>query len=92
MELTPAIVRITMRIMQYMIRIREIEARARPLNVSLLALCRRAGVTYSTVRRWESGVSEPGIARFEKAINALEFALLAIRKELLAALERDEVA
>ena len=73
-------------IMQHVIRIREIERQAKQLNISLLDLCRRSGVSYSSVRRWERGTVEPKVGTLERELSALNAGLVAARKKMLAVL------
>lgn len=80
-----------MRIMQHVIRIREIERRARGINLSLRKLCQAAGVQYSTVRRWERQTTSPLVKTVEPTLGALERALAEARRSLVAnALEAAE--
>lgn len=75
--------------MQHVIRIRKIETRAKDMNLSLLMLCRAAGVSYSNVRRWLTGESQPGLLKFNQTVEKLDWALTAARKDLLEKLNKD---
>lgn len=72
--------------MQHVIRIRELERRAKVVNLSLRSLCCQAGVTYSTVRRWERGATSPRVDTLDRAMAALEKALASQHQTIIHAI------
>lgn len=75
-----------MRIMQHMIRIREIAERSCELGLRLKPLCAEAGVPYESVRRWVRGDCEPSVSTYFAVVDRLEAALEARREALRAKL------
>lgn len=67
-------------------RIGVARGRAERLNLTLRAICLRVGVCYSTVDRWERGSCDPGVSKFEAALQKIEGALEAEEKRLLGEL------
>lgn len=64
-----------MRIMQPLIRIQTIRDAAAALGVSLFALCREAGVSYPSVRRWLREDHQPGLLDYAQTCEKLEAAI-----------------
>jgi predicted transcriptional regulator len=66
-----------MHTMQQMIRIHDLIARARSLNLPESRFYRRAGVTHTTVQRWLSGEVSPRLNTLERVTAQLEAELQA---------------
>lgn len=67
-------------------RIAAARRRAERLNLSLGTFCRRAGVTCSTVGRWERGENDPGLGKFADALGRIEAELTKEEARLRGAL------
>lgn len=67
-----------------MIRINRISERGAALNVTLKALCEAAGVSYGNVRRWLRGETSANMRIYNETCGALETALEARERALLA--------
>jgi transcriptional regulator with XRE-family HTH domain len=61
--------------MQYIDRISEIEDRAERLNLTLGIVCRRAKVPFSTLWRWQNGVTSPTQRTLDLHLGRLQTAL-----------------
>lgn len=57
--------------------IRDMQARAEALNMSLNRLCKAAGVSVSNLQRWRDGRATPGLLRYRDASNRVRAALTA---------------
>jgi transcriptional regulator with XRE-family HTH domain len=74
--------------MEYMDRIKKLEREAGHVNISLHALCRRAGVPPHHISRWLSGQVNPTVRVLNRDLGKLEGALADIERgifDLLAA-------
>ena len=68
-------------------RLDHVTGRARALNLSLGALCVRAGAHFGTIRRWEKGETTPLLTTYEREMAKLESALAQEEARLTRALE-----
>lgn len=66
--------------MEHLERIQEIEDRARVVNVTMTALCERAGVSTNLLYRWRTARSSPTYRVFDRAMSALSLELDTIER------------
>lgn len=80
--------------MDYISRIRDVERRARVVNLTLHRVCRRAGVPYHSVGRWLNGSVNPTVRTIDRDVIKLEQAIALLEDDLLhrLALSRAERA
>lgn len=71
-------------------RLRAAEAASRGLNISLLAICRDAGVSYPTVRRWLRGDHRPLLQAYNEVCCRLEASLSERREQMRTRLDAFE--
>lgn len=69
--------------MEYRERIDAVEARAQVINLTLHAICRRAGVNASNVLRWRSGAVSPTERTLSRDVTALEVAVAEAEQDVL---------
>lgn len=71
--------------MHYFLNFNDLKARAAALNMNMPALCQAAGVSSTTVQRWENEATKPQVStlvRLTEALVSLEQDMLAHLLEL----------
>lgn len=68
--------------MEYLIRIDDIETRARAVNMTLHEVCAKAGVKFHGISRWRSGDVNPTVRTVNRDLSKLERFLDGVERDL----------
>jgi hypothetical protein len=72
----------TITFMGYIDQMRDIEVRARALNLSVRQVCLRAGVSYNNWWRWRTSPGSPRLVSWHEAVERMTAVLDAEQKRL----------